>query len=102
MNLANNMKSFAGNVQQGTKNASVSLFQRFLRLVTGFFVGVVLALIVQELTQSGTLILVFLTVLFMMLIFRVLRSFSILQIIIFQAFCILVANSLRMYIMMAP
>jgi hypothetical protein len=102
MNLANNMKNFAGNMQQNAKTASVSLLQRILRLVTGFFAGVVLALIIQELTQSGTLILVFLTILFMMLIFRVLRSFSILQIIIFQVFCILVANSLRMYIMMAP
>ena len=102
MNLTSNMKNFAGNVQQGAKNTSVSFLQRVLRLVTGFFVGVVLALVIQELTQSGTLTLVFLTILSMMLIFRVLRSFSILQIIIFQLFCILVANSLRMYIMMAP
>lgn len=102
MNIVNNMKNLAGNAQQGAKTASVSLFQRFLRLLTGFFVGIVLALIAQELTQSGTLVLVFLTILIMMLVFRVLRSFSILQIIIFQAFCILVANSLRMYIMMAP
>lgn len=102
MNLTNNVKNFAGNMQQGAKTASVTFFQRFLRLLTGFFVGVVLALITQELTQSGTLVLVFLTVLFMMLVYRLLRSFSILQIIIFQAFCILVANSLRMYIMMAP
>jgi uncharacterized membrane protein YoaK (UPF0700 family) len=102
MGLTGNMKNFAGNVQQGAKTASTSLLQKFLRLITGFFVGVVLALIVQELTQTGTLILVFLTILFMLLLFRILRSFSILQIIIFQAFCILVANTLRMYIMMAP
>jgi hypothetical protein len=102
MNLANNVKNFAGNVQQGAKTASVSLLQRVLRLITGFFTGIVLALIIQELTQSGTLILVFLTILFMLLIYRILRSFSVLQIIIFQVFCILVANSLRMYIMMAP
>lgn len=102
MNLTNNMKNFAGNMQQGAKTASVTFFQRFLRLLTGFFVGVVLALIIQELTQSGTLVLVFLTVLFMMLVYRLLRSLTILHIIIFQAFCILVANSLRMYIMMAP
>lgn len=101
MSIADNVKNFTGNVQQGAKNASITVFQRVMRLITGFFVGVVLSLIVQELTGSGTLMLVFLSTLFMMIIYRSIRNFSILQIFIFQIFCVLVGNSLRMYIMMA-
>ena len=96
------MKNMVENVQQGAKNVSRSLLQKSLRLITGFFVGIVFALIIAELTKSGTLILVFLTLFFMSLIFRLLKSFSILQIVIFQAFCVLVATLLRMYIMIAP
>lgn len=101
MSIADNMKNLTGNVKQGAKDASISIFQRVMRLITGFFIGVVLALIVQEFTKSSTLMLVFLVTLFMMIVYRSIRSFSILQIFIFQIFCILIGNSLRMYVMMA-
>ncbi len=99
MNFAGNLKNLSTSVHQG---ASVSLTQRALRLITGFFIGLVLALIVQEFTQNGQLVLVFLTSLGMFITYRLLRSFSLWQIIIFDVFCVLVANTLRMYIMMAP
>lgn len=102
MGLTDNFKNVTTHMQQGAKTATISLTQRGLRLLTGFFVGVVLALIIQEFTKSGTLILVFLTLLFMFILYRLLRSLSIWQIIVFDIFCILVANTLRMYIMMAP
>jgi F0F1-type ATP synthase assembly protein I len=102
MSAAQNFKNFAGNMQHGAKNASLSLLQRSLRILSGFFIGVVLALITQEFTQNGTLVLVFLTIMFMLVVYKILRSLSIWQIIIFDVICILVANTLRMYIMMAP
>ncbi|MGZ3690525.1 MAG: hypothetical protein ACXVAX_03415 [Pseudobdellovibrio sp.] len=102
MNLAGNLKNLSTSVQQGARNASISLTQRALRLVTGFFIGLVLALIIQEFTQNGTLVLLFLTSLGMFITYRILRSFSLWQIVIFDVFCILIANTLRMYIMMAP
>lgn len=91
MSLSDNIKSMASNMQQGAKNASISLSQRLLRLVSGFFVGIVLSLIIQEFTKSGTLMLVFFTVLFTMIIFRLLRQLSILQIFVFDIICILAA-----------
>jgi hypothetical protein len=96
------LKNLPGQMQQAAKSASVTLTQRFLRLISGFFVALVLALITQELTQSGTLILLFLTTLLMLIVYRLLRSLSILQIFIFDVICILIAVSLRMYIMLAP
>jgi len=102
MNFAGNLKNLSTNVQQGARNVSISLSQRMLRLVTGFFIGLVVALIIQEFAQNGTLVLLFLTSLGMFITYRLLRNFSLLQIVIFDVFCILIANTLRMYIMMAP
>lgn len=102
MNLTDNLKNVTSNLQHGAKNASVSFGQRLLRLISGFFVGIVLALIIQEFTQSGTLMLVFFTVLFTAIIYRLLRPLSLLKILVFDIICVLIATSLRMYIMLAP
>ena len=102
MNIADNLKNVAGSMQQGAKNVTASMTQRLLRLVSGFFVGLVLSLIIQEFTQSNTLMLLFCVSLFTFIIYKLLRPLTILQIVIFDVFCILVANSLRMYIAMAP
>lgn len=102
MGIVEQLRVITSNVQQGAKTASISLSQRLLRLVTGFFVGIVLALIIQEFMQSGTLMLVFFTILFMMIVYRLLRALSLLQILIFDVICVLIAVSLRMYIMIAP
>jgi hypothetical protein len=102
MSVAENFKSLAGNVQHGAKNAGLSLLQKSLRMISGFFIGLVLALIAQEFMQSGTLMLLFLTTVFMLIIYRLLKPLSVWQIAVFDVICILVANTLRMYIMMAP
>ncbi|AGH94308.1 hypothetical protein [Pseudobdellovibrio exovorus] len=102
MNLTDNLKNLSTNVQHGAKNASVTYAQRLLRLVSGFFVGMVLAIIIQVFMQSGTLMLVFFTTFFTAIIYRLLRPLTVLQIFIFDIICVLIAASLRMYIMLAP
>ena len=102
MALTDNLKGMAGNAQQNAKAAGMSLLQRLLRGVSGFFIGIVFALIVQEFTQNGTLILVFLTILFASIVYRLLRPLNLWQIVVFDIIVALVANTLRMYIMMAP
>ena len=102
MSLADNLKNVASNMQQSTKNASITFSQRVLRLISGFFVGIVLSLIIQEFTQSGTLMLLFFTTLFMLIVYKLLRQLSLFQIFIFDVICILIATSLRLYIMIAP
>lgn len=102
MGIADNLKGMAGNIQQGAKNTTVSLSHRLLRLVSGFFAGLVLALIIQEMMQSETLMLIFFTTLFMSMIYIFLSRFSILQILIFDLICVLVISLMRLYIMVAP
>jgi hypothetical protein len=102
MGLTDGIKNIAVNMQQTATNSSVTLAQRFLRALSGFFIGLVLGLIVQELTQSGDLMLVFLIIVFMAIIYKLLNRLQIFQILIFDLICVLVAALLRMYIMIAP
>lgn len=102
MGFVNNLKTVANSLQQGTQRVSISMSQRLLRLVSGFFIGLVLALIIQEFTQSGTLMMLFFTTLITFIIYRLLRARTIFQIFIFDVICILIAILLRMYILIAP
>ena len=89
-------------MQQAAKNTTVTLTQQLLRLVSGFFIGLVLAIVIQELLHGQLLMLVFLTVLFMMIVFKLLARMQIMHILIFDLICVLLATLLRMYIMIAP
>ena len=102
MGFTDNLINVANSMQQGTKNISISLTQRALRLISGLFIGVVLSLIIQEFMQSGDLMLVFFTTLFTVIVYKLLRMMSIFQIFVFDVICILVATCLRLYIMIAP
>lgn len=102
MGLTDKIKSMPENLQQGAKSATHSLSHILLRTVSGFFFGFVLALIFQELFHLGTFMLVFMTVLFLSLIYTLLSRLSLFQIIIFDVICVLVGALLRMYILIAP
>lgn len=102
MGIAGKIKDMSAQAQYGVQKSSVSLVHIILRLISGFFIGFVLALILQEIFQTGALILTFFTVLFMALIYKGLSHFSIGKIIIFDLICVLVGALLRMYIMLAP
>lgn len=102
MGLTDNLKNLAVNMQASATNSTVSVAQRILRALSGFFIGLVLALIVQELTQSGELMMVFMTIFFMAAVYKLLRRLQIFQILIFDLVCVLIAALLRMYIMIAP
>lgn len=92
----------SSNLQQGAKSTTVSLTHKLLKLISGFFAALVLALIIQEMMQSGTLMLLFFITLFTALIYTFLGRFSILQILIFDLVCVLIVSLMRLYIMVAP
>lgn len=102
MGLSDNLKNMAVNMQQTAKNSSISTAQRILRLISGFFIGLIVSLVIQELTQSGELMLVFLVVFFTAVVYKLLSRLQIFQILIFDLICVLIAALLRMYIMIAP
>lgn len=102
MGFTDNLLNVASSMQQGSKNISISIAQRLLRLVSGFFIGLVLSFIIQEFMHNGDLMLVFFITLFTMIVYKLLRTMSIFQIFIFDVICILIATCLNMYIMIAP
>ncbi len=102
MSITDNIKTMAANLQQGAKNSTVTLTQKVLRLLSGLFIALILSLIIQEMMQSGTLMLVFLTLLFTSIVYIFLGKFSVVQILIFDLICVLIALLMRLYIMVAP
>jgi hypothetical protein len=70
--------------------------------VTGLFVGLTMALIGQELMGYETLALIFAAVVVLAIIIRILSSWSISQILIFDLIVVLLAMLMRMYILVAP
>ena len=102
MGLSDNLKSFSYQVEQGAKKATHSTAHVLLRGTTGFFLGLVLALIFQELFQYGFLVLSFLTILFLAIIYKVLSKYTLLQILVFDLICFLTLTLLRMYVIIAP
>ncbi len=102
MSITENIKLVASNLKQSAKNTTVTLTQKILRVLSGLFVAMILSLIVQEMMQSGTLMLVFFILLFTSIIYVLLAQLSVLQILIFDLICVLIVSLLRLYIMVAP
>lgn len=98
MSLGDKLKNMNDRIQTGAKNATQSLVHTFLRLISGFLIGFVLALIFQELFVLGQFMLVFLTLLFMSVIYKILSNKTLLQIVIFDVICILIGSLLKMYV----
>jgi len=102
MALTDKLKGFSNTVQQTTKQASYGLGHFILRLFSGFFIGLVLGLILQEVFSLGLFMLIFLNILFLALIYKFLSARTIFQILIFDFICVLIGSLLRMYILLAP
>lgn len=102
MGITDKLKGFSNNVQHTTKQAAHGLSHICLRLISGFFIGLVLSFIFQELFGLGNFMLVFLNILFASVIYKLLSSRTMFQIVIFDFICILIGALLRMYILIAP
>jgi hypothetical protein len=102
MGISDKMKGLSTNVQEGVKNSSVSLISLTLRVITGFMLGLTLALIGQELVGYGSLALMFVMVVVLGLVIKTTSGWNIGKILIFDLILVLVAMLLRMYILVAP
>jgi len=100
--VADKLKGFSTNLQEGAKNSSVSLIGMTLRVLTGFMLGLTLGLIGQEVLGYGSMSLIFMMVVVMGLVVKTTSGWNIGKILIFDLFLILVAMLLRMYILIAP
>ena len=102
MALSDKMKGLSTNMQEGVKNSSVSLLNISLRILTGLFLGLTLALVGQELIGYGSLAMLFAIVVVVGLVFKTTSGWTIGKILIFDLILVLVAMLLRMYILVAP
>lgn len=102
MGIGDKMRGFANSAQEGVKSTTLSVFHFSLRFITGILLGLVLALIGQELMGYGTFALLFVMVVVLSVILKLLANWSVGQILIFDLICVLVAMLLRMYILIAP
>lgn len=100
--IGDKVKGLTVQVQQKSQQASYGMIHSAFRLITGFFIGLVLAFIFQELFKFETLMLVFVTVVLTGTIFKSLSRMSVFQILVFDLICVLIGGLLRMYIMIAP
>lgn len=102
MGLTDKMKGFALNMQEGVKTTSMNIFALSLRIITGLMLGFTLTLIAQEFIGFGQFLLIFGTLVIASLFMKLSSSWRVPHILIFDLICVLVAQLLRMYILLAP
>jgi hypothetical protein len=100
--IKDQVSSMAQGAQSKAKTSAQSFMQISFRLVTGFFLGLTLSLIGQELTGFGSFSLIFLNLVVMGLFFRLSQNWSLIKILVFDLVCLLVIQILKMYILIAP
>lgn len=73
-----------------------------IKFISALALGLTMALVGQEVFKYGLMAFLFVLVLTMGLVLRVLKSFTIVNVIVFDLVCVLVGLALKMYILMAP
>ena len=89
-------------LQDRVKTSSSSLGLMVVKLFTGFYLGLTVALIGDELLKYGWFSFILVMVVTLAALFRTLRSWSWSQVMIFNLICVLIGLLLRMYILIAP
>lgn len=102
MGITDKMSQLAGQVQDGVKSSSKSLAAMALKIITVFVLGLTMALIGQEIFAYGTILFLFMMLVVGLSLFRLMSSWSLGAVMIFDLICVLVGLLLRMYILVAP
>jgi len=84
------------------KNTSTSALSVALKLVTALAVALTIALIGQEMMSYGTVAFIFLMIVVVGGLVKLMSSWRVGAVLLFDLFCILVALLLRLYIQVAP
>ena len=89
-------------VKQTMKSTGYRSLTVGLRLITGFFLGLTLGFIAQELVHFGLIGLLLITMVIAASFLKISSTWSISRILVFDLICILVGQILKMYILLAP
>ena len=102
MGITDKVSQLAGQVQDGVKNSSISIFSTFIKIVTALTVALTSSLIVQEMMGFGTFAFVFMMVVISGALLRLILKWALGAVLLFDLFCVLVALLLKLYIQVAP
>ena len=102
MGISDKMGNLVNDVEDGIKTTSFNLLQQSVRIVSSIVISSTLALIFQELINYGTFSLVFFTLTISGAFYKIFSSWTLTKILVFDLIFILVAQLLKMYILLAP
>ncbi|MBK7961473.1 MAG: hypothetical protein IPK04_09905 [Bdellovibrionales bacterium] len=102
MGIAERISGMGQDVKEGIKSTSVFLVALVIRVLTGFFLGLTLGLIGQEVLDYSSFGLIAMILVTLGVFFKISAKWSIAQLLIFDLICVLVGQILRMYVTLAP
>ncbi|MBL7669821.1 MAG: hypothetical protein JNM39_04995 [Bdellovibrionaceae bacterium] len=102
MGIAERISGMGQDVKEGIKSTSVFLVALVIRVLTGFFLGLTLGLIGQEVLDYSSFGLIAMILVTLGVFFKISTKWSIAQLLIFDLICVLVGQILRMYVTLAP
>lgn len=102
MGISERLDGLANNMKTSAQTTSVQVFTGLLRIITGLVLGYVIGLVAQELMGFGNLGVLLFVVVITAAFFKISIGWSFLKVFLFDVFCVLVLQILKMYIMLAP
>lgn len=102
MGISEKMNHLADGMKAGVKTGSARTALGIFRLLTAFFLGLTLSFVGQEVSHYGNLSLVFVILVVMAVFMRATAAWTLAHVLIFDLVMVLVAQLLRMYILLAP
>lgn len=100
--VSGGFKGLASNMQDGVRTSFFSSLLFTLRMISGTLLGAFLGLVAQELMGFGNLGLTLCLLVVLTVFMRISSGWTYARLFVFDLICVLVAQLLRMYIMLAP
>lgn len=89
-------------MQGKLKESSRSVGLLLLKIASGFFLGLTLALVIQQVSGVGSFGFIFMIVCMVGVFIKLSQTWKFTGVLLFNLFCVMTAMLLRMYIMVAP
>jgi len=102
MGIGDRLEGFTSNMKHSAQATGVTVFTAILRILTGLVLGYVFGIVAQELMGFGSLGILLFVVVTTAAFYKVSSEWTLLKVFLFDVFCILVLQILKMYIMLAP
>ncbi len=100
--IGEKFEGLTANMKNSTQSSGYRGLTIALRLLTGLILGYVIGLIGRQLMGYGYLGVILFVVVTTAVFFKISSQWSLLKVFLFDIFCVLVLQILRMYILLAP